>query len=93
MPRTCRCERWLSTRELAPAWMTAFVPTAYGSPCSQRRLERCRRDLADPRLAAQYIDTLARRWAFADGTHLSKAFKSAYGITPAQWRASTSGRH
>ena len=26
----------------------------------QRRLDRCRRDLADPRLAAQYIDTIAR---------------------------------
>lgn len=59
----------------------------------QRRLDRCRRDLADPRFACQYIDTIARRWAFADGAHLSKAFKSAYGISPAQWRASTSVRH
>lgn len=59
----------------------------------QRRLDHCRRDLADPRLAAQYVDTIARRWAFADGAHLSRAFKSAYGISPAQWRASTSGRH
>lgn len=58
----------------------------------QRRLDRCRRDLADPRFAAQYIDTIARRWAFADGAHLSKAFKSTYGMTPAQWRASTSAR-
>jgi AraC-like DNA-binding protein len=59
----------------------------------QRRLDRCRRDLADPRFAAQYIDTIAQRWAFADGACLSRAFKSAYGLTPAQWRASTSGRH
>jgi AraC-like DNA-binding protein len=59
----------------------------------QRRLDRCRRDLADPRFADWYIDTIARRWAFADGAHLSNAFKSAYGITPAQWRASTSARH
>lgn len=59
----------------------------------KRRLDRCRRDLADPRFAAQYIDTIARRWAFADGAHLSRAFKSAYGISPSQWRASTSARH
>jgi AraC-like DNA-binding protein len=58
----------------------------------QQRLDRCRRDLADPRLAAQYIDTIAQRWAFTDGAHLSNAFKSAYGITPAQWRASASAR-
>ena len=59
----------------------------------QRRLDRCRRDLADPRFAAQHIDTIARRWAFADGAHFSKVFKSAYGISPAHWRASTSARH
>jgi AraC-like DNA-binding protein len=59
----------------------------------QRRLDRCRRDLADPRFTVQYIDTIARRWAFADGAHLSRAFKSAYGISPAQWRASTNARH
>lgn len=59
----------------------------------RRRLEACRRDLADPRFAAQYIDTVARRWAFTDGAHLSKAFKSAYGISPAEWRASTSIGH
>ena|SRR5215469_11451804 len=53
----------------------------------QRRLEQCRRDLADPRFAGHYIDTIARRWAFADGAHLSKAFKTTYGISPAQWRA------
>jgi AraC-like DNA-binding protein len=57
-----------------------------------RRLYRCRQDLADPRFAAQFIDTIARRWAFADGAHLSKVFKSAYGMSPAQWRASTSAR-
>lgn len=59
----------------------------------QRRLDRCRRELADPRFAGQYIDTIARRWAFADGAHFSRAFKSAYGLSPAQWRASASARH
>jgi len=58
----------------------------------QRRLDRCRRDLADPRFADWYIDTIARRWAFTDGAHLSNAFKSAYGISPALWRASASAR-
>jgi hypothetical protein len=49
--------------------------------------------VVDPRFAGWCIDTMAWRWAFTDGAHVSRTFKNAYGITPAQWRASTSAGH
>ncbi|MEE8600981.1 helix-turn-helix domain-containing protein [Euzebya tangerina] len=51
-----------------------------------RRLERVRRDLADPRMAARTITEMAHRWGFADAAHLSRTFKKAYGITPSAHR-------
>lgn len=52
----------------------------------ERRLEQCRRDLADPRLAAQSITAIAARWGFTSPTHFSQAFRSAYGHSPSQFR-------
>ncbi|WP_405658026.1 helix-turn-helix domain-containing protein [Streptomyces sp. NBC_00079] len=52
----------------------------------QRRLDQCRRNLADTSRADQPINVITRRWRFADGAHLTKAFKAAYGITLSAWR-------
>jgi AraC-like DNA-binding protein len=52
-----------------------------------QRLERCRRDLADPRLANQSVIQIAFRWGFTDASHLSRAFKRAFGLTPRDFRA------
>ncbi|WP_157246908.1 helix-turn-helix domain-containing protein [Nonomuraea typhae] len=51
-----------------------------------RRLQRCRRDLADPRLAAQSISAIAARWGFTSPAHFSQAFRGAYGLSPSQFR-------
>ncbi|MGY0004951.1 helix-turn-helix domain-containing protein [Micromonospora sp. I033] len=51
------------------------------------RLERCRRDLADPALADRPIQLIAGRWGFRDKAHFSRAFRSAYGETPQAYRA------
>jgi AraC-like DNA-binding protein len=52
----------------------------------QRRLERCRHDLADPRLAGRPINAIAARWGFASPAHFSQAFRSTYGISPREFR-------
>ncbi|RJL35545.1 helix-turn-helix domain-containing protein [Bailinhaonella thermotolerans] len=52
----------------------------------EQRLRRCRRDLADPRLAAHSISALAARWAFTSPAHFSQAFRAAYGVPPSQFR-------
>ncbi|WP_328491606.1 helix-turn-helix domain-containing protein [Streptomyces sp. NBC_00414] len=50
------------------------------------RLERCRRDLADPRLAARPIHAIASRWGFTNPAYFSQAFRSVYGVSPRQFR-------
>lgn len=52
----------------------------------ERRLEQCRRDLADPRLAARPIHAIAAWWGFTSPAHFSQAFRHAYGLSPRQYR-------
>ncbi|MGW3085571.1 AraC-like ligand-binding domain-containing protein [Streptomyces sp. NPDC001108] len=55
----------------------------------RRRLERCRADLADPRLAAYPIAVLASRWGFPAPAEFSRAFRTAYGLSPRAFRNRT----
>ncbi|TDD84049.1 AraC family transcriptional regulator [Actinomadura darangshiensis] len=52
----------------------------------ERRLELCRRDLADPGLTALSISAIACRWGYRNPAHFSQAFRSAYGLSPRQFR-------
>ncbi|MFD0660557.1 helix-turn-helix domain-containing protein [Thermocatellispora tengchongensis] len=52
----------------------------------RRRLERCRRDLADPVLFDQPVSAIAARWALPDPAHFSRLFRQAYGMPPAEYR-------
>jgi AraC-like DNA-binding protein len=51
-----------------------------------RRLERCRRDLADPALFDRSVSTIAARWGLPDPAHFSRLFRRAYGMPPAEYR-------
>jgi AraC-like DNA-binding protein len=52
-----------------------------------RRLEHCRQDLADPRLADVSVSSIGSRWALWDAAHFSRLFKSAFGVSPRVYRA------
>lgn len=52
----------------------------------QRRLEQCRCDLAEPRLGLRPISAIAARWGFSSPAHFSQAFRSAYGLSPSEFR-------
>ncbi|WP_328743892.1 helix-turn-helix domain-containing protein [Streptomyces sp. NBC_00285] len=52
----------------------------------ERRLEQCRRDLADPRLAARPIHAIAAQWGFISPAHFSQTFRTAYGLSPREFR-------
>ncbi|RQW96531.1 helix-turn-helix domain-containing protein [Micromonospora globispora] len=50
------------------------------------RLERCFRDLADPRLGHLAVHQIAARWGLRDRAHFSRVFRAAYGISPREHR-------
>jgi AraC-like DNA-binding protein len=52
----------------------------------ERRLEQCRRELASPHLATRPIHAIAARWGFVSAAHFSQTFRSAYGLSPRQFR-------
>ena len=52
----------------------------------EQRLERCHRDLADPRLVHRPIHTIASKWGFLDRAHFSRLFRAAFGRTPSEHR-------
>ncbi|MEU8256830.1 helix-turn-helix domain-containing protein [Micromonospora inaquosa] len=56
-----------------------------------KRLEQCRRDLANP-LLRQPIHALAARWGFRDKAHFSRVFRARYGRSPQAYRT-TVARH
>lgn len=55
-----------------------------------RRLERCRRDLADPGLQHHTIASIGARWGLLDPAHFSRLFKAAYASTPREYRLTRS---
>jgi AraC-like DNA-binding protein len=57
-----------------------------GSWIRGRRLDHCRRDLTDPALAGRPVSAIGARWGFVDATHFARAFRTAYGVTPSDYR-------
>ncbi|MGW7086584.1 AraC-like ligand-binding domain-containing protein [Streptomyces sp. NPDC054871] len=53
----------------------------------RRRLERCRRDLADPGLSHLTVHAIATRWGFPRPADFTRAFRSAVGVPPTHYRA------
>jgi AraC-like DNA-binding protein len=50
------------------------------------RLERCRADLADPRLRLRPVGAIGDRWGFHSGADFSRAFRAVYGLPPGDYR-------
>jgi AraC-like DNA-binding protein len=63
--------------------MSGTTPAAW---IRQRRLERCRHDLADPRLRSRPIHAIAARWGFTVPAHFSRLFRATYGLSPKDFR-------
>ncbi|MES9524481.1 helix-turn-helix domain-containing protein [Streptomyces capoamus] len=58
----------------------------------QRRLERCRDDLARRQVAHLTIAAVAHRRGFTSASHFSRVFRAAYGVSPAEGRGSARRR-
>lgn len=52
----------------------------------ERRLDRIRRDLADPMHAGESLHQIAARWGLPDAAHFSRLFRSRFGESPRDHR-------
>ncbi|MGW2562704.1 helix-turn-helix transcriptional regulator [Streptomyces sp. NPDC001514] len=65
---------------------------SFGDRVRTHRLEECRRELSRIPARAEPIAAIAGRWGFKSPAHFSRAFKSAYGLSPQAWRESRLSR-
>lgn len=84
-PATIASAHFISTRHLHGLFQEQGVTVS--TWIRTRRLEQCRRDLLDPMLGDRPVAAIAARWGFVDAAHFSRAFKSAFGISPSEYRA------
>jgi AraC-like DNA-binding protein len=56
-----------------------------------RRLEHCRRELADPQYAQVAVGSIAARWGLVNASHFSRLFKNVYGLSPTEYRSQALG--
>jgi AraC-like DNA-binding protein len=57
-----------------------------------KRLDRVRRDLDDPELGHQPVFAIGTRWGFVSPSHLSRAFRGAFGQSPTAYREAAMSR-
>ncbi|GGV56700.1 AraC family transcriptional regulator [Streptomyces griseoloalbus] len=83
-PATVAAAHGISVRHLHQLFAAeGEAPAAW---IRHRRLERCRRDLADPRLRGRSVQSIAARWGFTDPATFSRVFRRVYGVTPTDHR-------
>ncbi|MBA2807601.1 helix-turn-helix domain-containing protein [Streptomyces sp. KM273126] len=64
------------------------APPTVAAYIRHQRLERIRQELSDPARRAWPIHRIAAHWGFAHHAAFTRAFRSAYGITPREYRNS-----
>lgn len=52
-----------------------------------RRIEHCRKDLANAELVTVPVGVIGARWGFVNAAHFSRLFKAAHGLAPREYRA------
>ncbi|WP_051467464.1 helix-turn-helix domain-containing protein [Actinomadura oligospora] len=83
-PRRIADAHRISLRYLHKLFQTQ--ETTVSAHIRARRLESCRRELADPRLAHRSVQRIAARWGFHDPSYFSKLFRRTHGLSPADYR-------
>jgi AraC-like DNA-binding protein len=56
-----------------------------------RRIDRARHDLLDPALRHTPVSAIATRWGFTSAAQFSRAFRTAHGLPPGEYRAALGG--
>lgn len=83
-PETVAAAHNLSLRSLQRLF-EAHQGTTVSAWIRSRRLDRSRRDLADPLLRDRPVSAIAARWGFTPA-HFTRLFRAVYGVTPTDYR-------
>jgi AraC-like DNA-binding protein len=84
-PATIAAEHFISVRHLHGLFASDGLTVS--AWIRDRRLERCRRDLADPALAGETVASIAYGWGFRNPRHFSRVYRAAFGSAPSDGRA------
>jgi AraC-like DNA-binding protein len=57
-----------------------------GGQIRTSRLEKIRKDLANPLLADRPVGAVGARWGLVDPSQLSRLFREVYGLSPREYR-------
>ncbi|WP_329090121.1 helix-turn-helix domain-containing protein [Streptosporangium sp. NBC_01469] len=83
-PRALAVEHHISTSYLHRLFQEQ--DTTVSSYVRAERLNRARRDLADPALRDVSIHSIAAKWGFSQAADFSRAFRNAFGFPPREFR-------
>ncbi|MFC8868370.1 helix-turn-helix domain-containing protein [Streptomyces sp. NPDC057148] len=83
-PQAVAAAHHISSRHLHRLFQQEGVTVA--ALIRHRRLDKARRDLADPALLGTPVQTIAARCGFTTSAHFSRAFRAAYGVSPSEYR-------
>ncbi|WP_349898232.1 AraC-like ligand-binding domain-containing protein [Parafrigoribacterium soli] len=83
-PGTLAMNHYISLRRVHGIFSDAGLTVS--AHILSRRLERCRRDLTDPRMLTVAVVSIGARWGFRTASHFGRAFKERFGRTPAEYR-------
>jgi AraC-like DNA-binding protein len=90
-PRMIADAHHVSVRYLYKLFETQPAGTGVAAWIRERRLERSRRDLLDPALAARPVSAIASRWGLTEPAHFSRLFRAANGLPPDAYRRTIGG--
>ncbi|MEO3873350.1 helix-turn-helix domain-containing protein [Nonomuraea sp. B12E4] len=85
-PRTIAAAHHISTGHLHRLFHTLGHDATLAAWIRRERLERARRDLADPAQRATPVQHIAGRWGFTDAAVFSRSFRAAFGAPPRDYR-------
>jgi len=83
-PHSAARASYISVRQLHRLF--AHDGLSFAAWLRERRLRRCRDDLADPGLHHLAISAIAARWGYRSQVHFTRAFSARFGVTPRVFR-------
>ncbi|MHC3474054.1 AraC family transcriptional regulator [Streptomyces sp. 7R007] len=90
-PRTIAAAHYISVSYLHRLFQQQADGETVAAQIRAQRLEGARRDLADPAQRTTPVHAVAARWGMPRASDFTRAFRTAYGVSPMEYRRSHQG--